>query len=135
MPTLKAYTLGVNGFVDASVLEALGEPGDKRQAGVLVFAHTKRGAIDTILGHRLTRATVAVPQMSDPEFRVASGPIARALLGSWVDEPAVVVTPLIGGSDTPVVRIGLDGEPEHWGVLRRVRGAITFVPRTWTAAR
>lgn len=123
---LKAYTLGNNGFVDSMVLEALGEPTHIRQASVLVFARTKAEAINTIVARRRTRATVAVPQMSDPEFRMATGPFADAFLGSWIDEPTVIVTPLTSGWPTPVVRIGPDGEPEFWGVVRRINGAYVF---------
>lgn len=127
MPKLKAYTLGNNGFVDWSVTDALGLPRHTRQASVLVFAYTKAQAIEELEWRRRIKATVACPtSMADPEFRVASGPRVDAFLDSWIDEPAVIVTPMTGGQPVPVVRIADNGTPEFWGVLRRVGTVVVF---------
>ncbi len=136
MAKLKAYTLGNNGFVDTSVLEALGEPTHMRQASVLVFATSKREAIDILHLKRSGKATVACPySVSDPEFRVSASLQAEAFLGSWVDEPTVVVMPINSRDPNPVVRIDDDGHPEFWGVLRRIHGRIVFSPEQMPADR
>ena len=127
MPTLKAYTLGNNGFISSDVLDALGLPGHIRQASVMVFAHTKAEAIRVLGAHHEQRAIRFTPKPSDPEFRQATGPWVDAFLGSWIQEPTIVVTPMIAaGEVTPVARILDDGRPEFWGVLRRIGSQVVF---------
>jgi hypothetical protein len=127
MPNLKAYTLGNNGFISADVLDTLGLPDHTRQASVMVFAASKADAIRTLEAHSQQRAIRYTPKLSDPEFRMTTSPWADAFLDSWIDEPTIVVKPMITtGEVTPVARILDDGRPEFWGVLRRINGTIVF---------
>ncbi len=126
MSKLKAYTLGNNGFVSSDVLDALGLPDHIRQASVMVFASSKADAIQTIKDRNQQRAIRFIPKLTDSEFRTVDGPHADAFLGSWIDEPAIVVKPFVGGQPEPVARILPDGTPEFWGVLRRINGQVVF---------
>lgn len=105
MAKLKAYTLGIHGFVAPVVGDLLGEPAHVRQASVLVVAETKRAAVGVAARAR----GVPTPSLSDPEFRVATGNDVDALAAAgMLDEPTVLVTKLTASS-SPVVQVGPDG--------------------------
>ncbi len=100
MATLKAYTVGNNGFVNRPVLDTLGEPAHRRQARVIVVAASKAAAARTseTAGFRVN--------LHDPDFRVAGGPLAESIL-AVATAPAVYAMALDARAGDPVVR--LDG--------------------------
>jgi hypothetical protein len=97
---VKAYTLGVNGFVSRRVLEALGEPPHRRQATAVIIAKTKAAAC------ALAESVGIRANPRDPETRVADGwPIADKIRAYAGNEPGVFVLPLDRTSDSPIVEV------------------------------
>jgi hypothetical protein len=126
MARMKAYTLGINGFVGSIIADMIGEPAHTRQAYVLIVAPTKAAAADLAASYR--EWGVFAPRLSDPEFRVVSDSVSRQLLEAAGDAPGVFVHPLTTHHSAPVVALGDDG-PHQVGRLERNDGpGYTFIP-------
>lgn len=127
MASLKAYTLGIHGFASRTIFDALGEPGHIRQAHSVIVASSKKQAAELAGLHGFGHVT-----MSDPEFRMVSGPnmhpSTAALIELAGDVPTVFAYSMNNyGDSSPVVAVDGDG-PRLVGHHRRVNGSLTFVP-------
>jgi len=101
---LKAYTLGVNGFVSRDVLDVLGEPAHRRQATVVIVAGSKLSACD------LANAVGIRASHRDPETRMVNGWLIADQLRDFAgDTPGVFVMPLNHAEGDPVVEVHRDG--------------------------
>lgn len=94
--TLKAYSLGNNGFVGRRIIEALGEPRHIVQAEVIVIAPSKKAAAEL--------ATANVCRTNARELYEAGGWVVEHLL-ALVEDSAVFVTPLLARTGDPLLRI------------------------------
>lgn len=123
---LKVFTLGIYGFIDQTIGEALNLPRHIRQARVLVAAPTKAEAA-RVLGERGFR-DVGIRQ---PEFRLAMGNDLDAYQAAGLlNEPVVLVAPSNTRSGDPVVAMQPGGEPRMIGHLdgHGFDGSQRFIP-------
>jgi hypothetical protein len=121
MTHLKTYTLGNHGFVAGTILDALGEPGHRRQARVYIVATSKREAAELAYTYGCGRISA-----SDPELRVDGSPFAVAILAS-TDIPRVYVAALDARPGDPVLAVD-DAGPYRVGEVGRNGNARIFVP-------
>lgn len=104
MTRLKAYTLGVNGFVARHVLAALGEPEHRRQVTVVIVAGSKLSACD------LANAVGVRANHRDSETRMVNGWLIGDQLRDFAgDTPGVFVLPLNHAEGDTVVEVHSDG--------------------------
>lgn len=115
---MKAYTLGIHGFVRRGILTAVGAPNHRAQAHVVIVAATKAEAAR--IANEYCGCWVT---MSDPEFRVADSPFAKALL-AHAKAPQVYVTQYTPRNGSPVVAVD-DAGPRRVGTTGP---GGTFVP-------
>lgn len=110
---LKVFSLGIHGFINREVGDALGLPAHVRQARVLVAAATKADAVQVLAEHGFPNHP-----LRDPEFRVSMGDDTDALTAAGViAAPGVWVTTLMSRPGDPVVAMLPGGAPQRIGRL------------------
>ncbi len=123
---MRAYTLGISGFANRSILDALGEPRHIRQAASVIVASSKKHAAELAATYGFGRVS-----LSDDEFRMLSTPdmhpVTRGLLTLANGRPMVFAYSMNSGDGSAVVAVDESG-PWVAGHLRRVDGRETFVP-------
>ncbi len=123
MAKLKVYTLGINGFVNPAVIEAIGDRPHIRQASVHIIAASQAEAV---------RVADEVGLQSFPgsrEFRqIASTNWTDSVL-SWADRPMVLAKSMHNFSGNPVVEIeGRDQVRRVGSVVQVDHRVPIFVP-------
>lgn len=125
MPKLKTYTLGIHGFINHTISDALGLPRHIRQATVIAVATSKAHAVQVYADHGFPNVNAR-----DSEFRVAMGNHIDALTeADQLTEPGVWVTPNVGTRRNTVLRMLPGGVPKRIGHLEPATGyKATFIP-------